>query len=213
MQLDLPAPATPPVRQPATPGTDDAAVDLPGPVLFVTDELVVGLHGVAIAGDVLRLLPITPGTQALVEERSGAVLMWVVGWALSLAGAALAWLGRGSPLGLGAGMAAMLAGSWLVHRHIEGCSTHLVLRDGDRVCELACRVRRLGEDADALHQAQRALQHAATLCDERLARQQLAAAQHHSAWPAAKIHALLQTPPDLPADLPAGGRAGGRPLR
>ena len=192
MRPDLASSAAPPVRWPSVSVTEDPAADLPGPVLFVTDELVVGLHGVAITGDVLRLLPITPGTQAWVEERSGAVLGWVGGWGLSLAGAAVAWLAPNRHLGLGIGVLAMFAGSWLVHRYIEACSTHLLLRDGDRVCELACRVRRLGEDADALRHAQRAVQHAATLMDERLARQQLAAAQRHSAWPAAKIQALLQ---------------------
>ncbi len=209
MRLELPAPAAPPVRQLPGPVTEDVGLDLPGPVLLVTDELVIGLHGVAIAGDVLRLLPITPGTQALVEERSGAVLGWVGGWALSLAGAALAWLAPDRHLGLGIGLVAMFAGSWLVHRYIEGCSTHLLLRDGDHVREVACRVRRLGEDADALHAAQRAVQHAATLLDERVARQQLAAAQQHRAWPAARIQALLQATPALQA----GGRAGQDALR
>ena len=207
MRLELPAPAAPPVSWPTVPVTGDATADLPGPVLFVSDELVIGLHGVALTGDELRLLPITPGTQALVEERSGAVLGWVGGWGLSLAGAAVAWLAPDRHLGLGIGLVAMFAGSWLVHRYIEACSTHLLLRDGDCVCELACRVRRLGEDADALHQAQRAVQHAATLMGERLARQQLAAAQRHSAWPAAKIQALLQATPDPQA----GGRVGRDP--
>ncbi len=183
------------VRLSDQPPVEEVSGDMPGPVLFVSEELVVGLHGVSIGGDAPRLLPITPATRAAVEERRGPVFWLPAGWALSLTGGWLAWTSPGGHLGLGLGMAVMFAGSWLVHRYIEACTTHLLLRDGDRVCELACRVRRLGEDADALHHAQRAVQHAATLLDEQLARRQLAAAQHGGAWPAAQIQALLQQRP------------------
>ena len=177
------------------PLTEDACGDLPGPVLFVTDALVIGLHGVCTGGDTPRLLPITPATRALVEERRGSVICFVGGWALSLTGACLAWLAPRGHLGVGLGVAVMFAGSWLVHRYLEGCSTHLLLCDGDRVHELACRVRPLGDDADALHDAQRAVLHAAMLLDERRARRELAAAQHRRDWPAAQIQALLQPLP------------------
>lgn len=204
MPSETPQHPVPPVRLSTVPATEEVFADLPGPVLFISDELVVGLRGVAIAGDVPRLVPITPATQALVEEHQGPMLGLLGGWMLSLAGAGLAWVYSGQHLGLGIGVAAMFAGSWLVHRYIESCTTRLVLREGDRVCELACRVRRLGDDADALHHAQRAVQYAATLLDERLARQQLAAAQHRKAWPAAQIQALLQAVPDHRASTPVG---------
>ena len=184
------------MRLSAVPLTDDACGDLPGPVLFVTGALVIGLHGVSTGGDAPRLLPITPATRALVEERRGSVICFVGGWVLSLTGACLAWLAPQGHLGMGLGVAAMFAGSWLVHCCLEGCTTHLLLGDGDRVCELACRVRPLGEDADALHDAQRAVLHAATLLDARLARRELAAAQDRRAWPAAQIQALLQPLPE-----------------
>ena len=169
------------------PLTEAAGGDLPGPVLFVTDTLVIGLHGVSTGGDKPQLLPITSTTRALVEERRGSVVRFVGGWALSLSGACLAWLAPGGHLGLGLGVAVMFAGSWLVHRYLVGCTTHLLLCDGDRVCELACRVRPLGEDADALHDAQRAVLHAATLLDERLASRQPEAAHPHRAWPSTWI--------------------------
>ena len=145
--------------------TDHApsAISPHGPLLFSSDNLVVRLRGI-LAGDTSpNWTPITGATRAEVKEDRGPVAYLYGGWTLSLAGAALALGYPGGNLGLFAGLVTAFAGSHLVHRHLERCTTRLVVSNGGTAHEVESRVRKLGDDTQALYLAKQAVDHAAAL--------------------------------------------------
>lgn len=90
---------------------------------------------------------------------------------MSLCGVALIWLQVGGAMALLAGVASLFAGSAAVHRYFERCDTCLMLSAPSGMVRVECRIRRLGDDADALYSACLAVQHAAALLSEEAARQ------------------------------------------
>lgn len=147
------------------------SVDDDAPTCLLRSEfLVVRLDRLVVLDDDMREWPITPSTRAEVDTLRGSVAMLAGGWCLSLLGLVVAWRLHAATWWFGAGIALMVAGSWIVHSYHMRCMTRLLLDHGRGPRVVATRVRALGDDVDDLHEAQRAILHAATLQGETFAR-------------------------------------------
>jgi hypothetical protein len=171
----------------AAPATAEAApwpASPYGPLLYSAGSLVVRLRGILAEDTSPCWTPITATTRADVTEDRGPALYLYGGWALSLGGAALALLLSDERLGLFAGLLIAFSGSHLVRCHLERCTTRLVIRNGTSVQEVESRVRKLGDDIQALHLAKQAVDHAAALLHAAAVRHEEGSRQPHTTAPA-----------------------------
>ncbi len=129
----------------------------PGIPLYADGELAV--YERRVVGADGRHWTITALTRATVEQSVGPALHFYGGWALSTAGALLAWLGSGQ-LATAAGLVLMGLGGWAVRHHHARSVATLWLVSGGQAAQrraLACRSAALGDDVGGLHRAQQAV--------------------------------------------------------
>jgi len=178
LRVSVPDPHAAPAAVGSTQAPPDRDADSPTDLLR-SEFLVVRLDRLIVLDDDAREWPITPSTRAEVDSLRGPVAMLAGGWCLSLLGMALAWRMHAAAWWLGAGILLMLAGSWIVHGYHTRCVTRLLLDHGRGPRVVATRVRALGDDVDALHEAQRAILHAATIQGEAFVRKAQAWRERH----------------------------------